>query len=54
MEQLQRDAVLPEHLDQLDLGLVQFPAGGHVAAILVAVRVAEHDFLHGVARLQHD
>jgi hypothetical protein len=30
---------------QFDLGLVQFPARGQEAAVLVAVGVAEHDFL---------
>jgi hypothetical protein len=35
---------------RVDLGLVQLPAGGEEAAVLVAVRIAEHDFLLVAAR----
>ena len=36
-------------LDQVQLGPVQRPVGGEVAAVLVAVGVAEHDLLHVAA-----
>ena len=45
VEQAQLDAGVGEHLDQVDLGLVQLPVGGQEAAVLVGVGVAEHDFL---------
>ncbi len=38
-----------EHAHQRDLGLVEFPVGGEVAPVLVAVGVAEHHFLHAAA-----
>ncbi len=34
------------------LGLVKVPARGHVAAVLVAVAVAQHDFLAAAAQAQ--
>jgi len=46
VEQSHFDTVLLQHLDQLDFGFVQFPVRSQVTAILVAVRIAEHDFLH--------
>ena len=52
VEQAQLDLVFLEHGHQLDLGLVQFPAGGEETAVLVAVRVTEHDFLLVRARRQ--
>ena len=45
MEQPQLHAVILEQVAQLLGGLVQRPVGGEEAAILVAVRVAEHHFL---------
>ena len=53
VEQAQLDAVPLEDLDQLDLGLVQLPVRSEVAAVLVAVRIAEHDLLHIAAALEH-
>ena len=38
--------MLLAELNQADFGLVEFPAGCDVAAVLVAVGVAEHHFLH--------
>jgi hypothetical protein len=52
MEQAQLDVVTPEHLDQRDFRLVEFPAGSQETAILVAVRIAEHDLLHAGAAFQ--
>ena len=49
VEQPQAHVVALEHLDQADLGLVELPARGDEAAILVAVGIAEHDFLHAAA-----
>ena len=34
-----------KHLDQPDLGAIQFPAGGEEPAILIAVGIAQHHFL---------
>ncbi len=45
MKQPQSDGVAPEDLDEFDLGLVELPPGGEKAAILVAVRITEHDLL---------
>jgi hypothetical protein len=45
VEEPQPDAVLAGHLDQRQLGPVERPVGGEVAAVLVAVGVAEHDLL---------
>src|SRR4029078_6577375 len=53
LEQAQLDTMPFEYLDQLDGGLVQLPVRGEIAAVLVAVRVAQHDFLHTAAALQH-
>ena len=52
VEQAQLDAVPAEDVDQADLRLVQLPAGGDEAAVLVAVRIAEHDLLHPAPALQ--
>ncbi len=49
VEQAQPDAMPAADAGQFDLGLVQFPARGQEAAILVAVGVAEHDLLRQVA-----
>ena len=49
VEQPQPHVVALEHLDQADLGLVELPARGDEAAILVAVGIAEHHFLHAAA-----
>jgi hypothetical protein len=52
VEELQPDAILAgDFMDRL-LGFVQFPVGGEVAAVLVAVRIAEHDLLEVAARFQ--
>ncbi len=45
VEDGQLHAVPPRRLDQLDLGLVEHPGRGQEAALLVRVRVAEHDLL---------
>ena len=49
VEQPQPHAVALEHIDQPDLGLVELPARGDEAAILVAVGIAEHHFLDAAA-----
>jgi hypothetical protein len=51
MEEAQFHAVAAEGLDQADLGLVKLPSRRDEAAVLVAVRIAEHDFLHVAAAL---
>ncbi len=50
MEQAQFYAVFGEYLNQFQLRLVQFPVGRDVSAVLVAVGIAQHDFL-GVAAI---
>ena len=45
VEQPQAHVVTVEGLHERDLGLEQFPARSQVAAVLVAVAVAEHDLL---------
>ncbi len=52
MEQAQPHAVALEHLHQLGLRLVQFPAGGEEAAVLVRIRIAQHHLLRLAARVQ--
>ena len=42
----------PEHLNERGLGLVEFPARGQKPAILVAVGIAEHDFLRAAAAVE--
>ncbi len=49
VKQPQPDVMAREHLDQADLGLVELPAGGDEAAVLVAVGITQHHFLHGAA-----
>ncbi len=49
VEQPQPHAVTLEHFDQPDLGLVEFPARGDEAAVLVAVGIAQHHFLDAAA-----
>ena len=49
VKQPQAHMVALEHLDQLDLGLVEFPTRGDKTAILVAVGIAQHHFLHRAA-----
>ena len=49
MEQPQAHMMPLEHLDEADLGLVELPARGDKTAILVAVGIAEHHFLHRAA-----
>ena len=51
VEQAQGDAVLLRDLGQRGLGDVQLPVGRQIAAVLVAVRVADHDFLLPAARV---
>ena len=52
MEQAQLYVVTAEDFDQRDLRLVELPAGSQETAILVAVRIAEHDLLHAAASFQ--
>jgi hypothetical protein len=52
MEQAQLDVVTAEHLDQRNLRLIKLPAGSQETAILVAVRITEHDLLHAAAAFQ--
>src|SRR5205823_5501739 len=49
MEQSQPHAMALEYFDEADLGLVELPARGDETAVLVAVGVAEHHFLHRAA-----
>src|SRR6185312_15238666 len=49
VEQTQAHPVALEHLDEPDLGLVELPAGRYEAAILVAIRIAEHHLLYRAA-----
>jgi hypothetical protein len=53
VEQPQPDPVAFGHLHQVQFGAVQRPVGGQVAAVLVGVRIAEHDLLP-VAAGGHD
>ena len=50
VEQPQPDSGLARRLDQVELGAVQRPVRGQVAAVLVGVRVAQHDLLAVAAR----
>ncbi len=45
MEQPQAHTMTGENFGQRDLAAVQRPAGGEKATVLVAVGIAEHDFL---------
>ncbi len=49
VEEPQLDAVRRERVDQPHLGAIQRPVRGQIAAVLVAVGVAEHHFLPVVA-----
>ena len=51
VEQADAHAVLAEDLDQADLGLVQFPARGDEAAVLVGIGIAEHHLLLAALRI---
>ena len=53
VEEPQPDSGLARRLDQIELGAVQRPVGGEVAAVLVRVGVAEHHFLAVAARGHH-
>ena len=50
VEEPQPDSGLAGGLDEVQLGAVQRPVGGQVAAVLVGVGVAEHDLLAVAAR----
>ncbi len=50
MEQAQPDLVSPEDIDQHQLGLVELPGRGQVAAVLVAVGITQHHLLGTAAR----
>src|SRR5829696_7044892 len=52
VEEPQRHPMPAENLHEVDLGLVEFPAGGQEPSILVAVGVPEHDLLGSAAALQ--
>ena len=52
VEQAEVDAVLAAHAAERLLRLVQRPVRHPVAAVLVAVRVAEHDLLEAAARVE--
>ena len=52
VKQREAHAVRPAHLGDGRLGLVQRPVGGQVAAVFVAVRIADHDHLLVAARAQ--
>ncbi|SOT40155.1 hypothetical protein F01_260221 [Burkholderia cenocepacia] len=47
MEQPQRDLALAEQVDEREFRAIQLPVRREEAAVLVAVRVAEHHFLFG-------
>src|SRR6202030_696860 len=49
MEQPQTHVMPLEHFNQAELGFVEVPARGDEAAILVAVGIDEHHFLHSAA-----
>ena len=53
VEQPQPHAVALERRDERDLRLEQLPARGQVPAVLVAVAVAQHHLLRGIARGEH-
>src|SRR5579871_4082654 len=52
VKEAQADAGLFAHPGKARLRVVQRPYGGQIAAVLAAVRVAEHDLLEVAARLQ--
>ena len=49
VEQAQADVMAFKNIDELDLGLVELPPRRNETAILVAVGIAEHDFLYAAA-----
>ena len=51
MKEPDAHAVAAEHLHQADLGLVELPARGDEAAVLVGVRIAEHHLLLAAERI---
>ena len=51
VEQADAHAVVAEHLDQADLGLVELPARGDEAAVLVGIGIAEHHLLLAAERV---
>ena len=52
VEQPQADLAALEDVDQRHLGLVELPARGQEAAVLVAVGIADHHLLHAAAAFQ--
>jgi hypothetical protein len=52
VKESQAHIVLATYLEQGDLSLVQFPPRCQIASVLVAVGIAEHDFLHVVSGLE--
>jgi len=52
MEEADADLALGSHRRELFLGVEQGPAGGGDAAVLVAVRVADHHHLRLVAGIE--
>src|SRR5690606_23073837 len=52
VEEAQPQAVSPEQLDETDFRLVQLPARGDVAAVLVAVGIADHHLLQAAPALE--
>ncbi len=53
VKEAQADVAAGEDIDQRAFGLVERPVGGQEAAVLVAVGVAQHDFLRAVLRALH-
>src|SRR4029078_5816561 len=51
LEKEDAHAVAAEHLHEPDLGLVELPAGGDEAAVLVRVGIAEHHLLLAPERI---
>ena len=49
VEEPQLDAVVAKRVDERELRPIERPVGGQVAAVLVAVGIAEHHFLPAVA-----
>src|SRR5262245_2180796 len=52
MEETQRDPLAPKCLDERDFCLVEFPARGQEATVLVAIGVTEHHLLGTTATFQ--
>ena len=51
VEQTQADTRLLGRLDEVELTAIERPVGGHVPAVLVRIRVPEHDLLHPGLRI---